>query len=541
MKQRSAKPVVWTAWILAGTLLCSCGSAAGSTASSAPAPESAAVSASETASSEAGSAAAESAVPLNTGNETVPASAPAKLRIGRSRQSASFPNSETESFENGHLGQSYVMWDDLNVIGTERDLPALSGAVDALNEETKARAQAAADACLAENGDFFFYVEVSEVLRADSAVLSVLESSYGNREEMGESVFVNLDPEDGRRLALADVVTDTSALAFSIQAVLEADCPDYPMTEEEIRSLIENGKLNFGVGYDGLHVVFPAVTEPEHYVPEAEVTVQFAWYPEIFAQKYRSLPASFGMRLRAADLAAEHPTEYTFSSGDGREHLLYAGYLKAGEEFFGIDEFYICYDDVPVSMDGDEWAFDVIPFLVRTEDGRTYLYAEFEEEGDRGLVRVYDLNGEEPVFAGECEDWLAGRYLEDPSLFEMTRRFDLLGTHSGVRSFEVSESGLPETQEAWFSTEREQRYLKGKVYFETDVIESPGGAVISPNETFDPGTQFLAVGTDGDRQVDLYASDGRYARVYIDRDGDGNRTVNGAPEEEIFAGILYAS
>ena len=94
---------------------------------------------------------------------------------------------------------------------------------------------------------------------------------------------------------------------------------------------------------------------------------------------------------------------------------------------------------------------------------------------------------------------------------------------------------------SWFDTDREERLLQGKVYFEADVVDGPGGTVISPNETFEPGTQFLIVGTDGERQVDLQASDGRYARVYVDRDGDGNRTVNGAPEEEIFAGILYAS
>ena len=192
-------------------------------------------------------------------------------------------------------------------------------------------------------------------------------------------------------------------------------------------------------------------------------------------------------------------------------------------------------------MEGDEWAFDVIPYLIRTGDGRLYLYAQFEEEGEHGLVRVYDLNGEEPMYVGECEDWITDRYLEDPSFMELTRRFDLLGTYTGIRGFEVSESGMPETYSSWFDTDREERLLQGKVYFEADVVDGPGGTVISPNETFDPGTQFLIVGTDGERQVDLQASDGRYARVYVDRDGDGNRTVNGAPEEEIFAGILYAS
>ncbi len=547
MKHRFTSPVAWTAWILAGSLLCSCGSAAGSTApsassaestaSSASAAESPAVSVPEAASSDA----AESAVSLNTGNVTAAAETPARIHIGRDRMTRLFMNSGTGSFDNGHLGFSYSMNDSLYVISSERDLPALSGALDVVNEETDSRAKAAADAASAESDEFFYYTEVSEVLRADSSVVSVLESSYGSFDGAYESVFVNLDPSDGTRLTLPDVVTDTSMLASYIQIVLEANRPDYPMTEEEIRSLIDYGKLNFGVGYDGLHVVFPALTDPEQYGPEAEVTVQFAWYPEIFAPKYRSLPASFGMRLRAADLGAEHPTEYTVSAGDGSEHRIYAGYLKSGEEFFGIDEFCISYDDVSVSMEGDEWAFDVIPYLIRTGDGRLYLYAQFEEEGEHGLVRVYDLNGEEPMYVGECEDWITDRYLEDPSFMELTRRFDLLGTYTGIRGFEVSESGMPETYSSWFDTDREERLLQGKVYFEADVVDSPGGTVISPNETFEPGTQFLIVGTDGERQVDLQASDGRYARVYVDRDGDGNRTVNGAPEEEIFAGILYAS
>ena len=134
MKHRFTSPVAWTAWILAGSLLCSCGSAAGSTApsassaestaSSASAAESPAVSVPEAASSDA----AESAVSLNTGNVTAAAETPARIHIGRDRMTRLFMNSGTGSFDNGHLGFSYSMNDSLYVISSERDLPEIGRA-----------------------------------------------------------------------------------------------------------------------------------------------------------------------------------------------------------------------------------------------------------------------------------------------------------------------------------------------------------------------------------------------------------------------------
>ncbi len=415
-------------------------------------------------------------------------------------------------------------------------------------------------------GDYgVYYDEDIDVLRADAKVLSFIDNvdQYGGATDESSSTFWNFDSQTGEAVALDEVVTDTAELPALLMDAIPDGTDVESLTESSIAADIANGRLNWGIGYDGLHVIladqrtasdaYPdggtaqadgteSMTDAEMMAAAAaqtstwtnliEVTLRFADYPELFTAVFQSLPSSYGMPMEQGI-----PYSLTFSS-DGNAHTVQIK-TDLSDDGYSVRNVTITIDGHESGIDlSGNYYYQVHPYYLHTEDGRDFIYLNENGEDDFSSVRAVRLENGAAADLGDFTDSLSGRYLENPENFRTTCRVDLFGTYSAYRYCRVGDDGKPAAIDSLYDCQGNQRILRAKSDVQVQVLDTPGGSVTGDG-TVSAGTYLYFQRTDGSSFVDFMTSEGQAVRIKTDTK-DTPHTTNGTDESELFDGLMYA-
>lgn len=415
-------------------------------------------------------------------------------------------------------------------------------------------------------GDYgVYYDEDIDVLRADAKVLSFIDNvdQYGGATDESSSTFWNFDSQTGEAVALDEVVTDTDKLPALLMDAIPDGTDVESLTESSIAADIANGRLNWGIGYDGLHVIladqrtasdaYPdggtaqadgteSMTDAEMMAAAAaqtstwtnliEVTLRFADYPELFTAVFQSLPSSYGMPMEQGI-----PYSLIFAS-DGNAHTVEVK-TDLSDDGYSVRNVTITIDGHESGIDlSGNYYYQVHPYYLHTEDGRDFIYLNENGEDDFSSVRAVRIDDGKATDLGDFTDSLSGRYLEDPEGFRTACRVDLFGTYSAYRYCRVGDDGKPAAIDSLYDCQGNQRILRARRDVPVSALDAPGGSVTG-EETVSAGTYLYFQKTDGSSFVDFMTSEGQAVRIKTDTK-DTPHTTDGTDESELFDGLMYA-
>ena len=241
-----------------------------------------------------------------------------------------------------------------------------------------------------------------QIRRADSVAVSVLSDSflvYGNINDR----YLNgttYDTETGKQLAITDVIKDMSKIPAIVKKELTAhtwtgDFTSENSVEDYFRDTPENG-IRWMLDYSGVTFYFrngdvAEIGRNGHLA----ATVSFAQYPELFHEKYMTVPTSYMVEL---------PLNHPFCADlDGDGDLEELNVTPVLDERGLLYESFDIYSDTDAQYYHADFSADTThrtggyhPYYVKTADGRHYLYvfAEGSELASNDMkLRVIDITG----------------------------------------------------------------------------------------------------------------------------------------------------
>lgn len=188
-------------------------------------------------------------------------------------------------------------------------------------------------------------------------------------------------------------------------------------------------------------------------------------------------------------------------------------------------------------------------WLMRSESGETWLYAELQGDNDYRTTEVFSLSTEKPAYVGSYNAAFFDDVPITPECFVMSEHLDALSTYLGTRKYMLSEDGLPTPLEALFTPDvvievtalRDvpAKLLAENVRNETEISPMMGDNT-GTDGTIPSGTKLRFVRTDGAFSVDMLSSDGKLWRVSYNAENGWPILINGIDAEKCFDGIRYA-
>jgi len=286
-----------------------------------------------------------------------------------------------------------------------------------------------------------------QVRRADSLVISLLSDSYSHYGQIDNyRVFhgSNYDPRSGKELALNDVVKEiNNDLALAVQEELTGhmwtgDFYSESAVEDYFANTPYDG-FSWTLDYTGVTFYFA----PGDLCDEGAITatVSFAKHPELFYEKFMTVPAE-----HTVELPLDLPF-FTQLDADGAfEEISVSGYYD--EERGNYTAYGIYTDTDGQYYEEDCYAHDFHPYFVKVANGNyLYLFCEDFDEGVRQMhLIVFSLNEDGSVIkSGErnvSPSWLADNKFivpTDPGKITLDDLDD--GTEKAV--FAVGSDGMP--------------------------------------------------------------------------------------------------
>ena len=292
-----------------------------------------------------------------------------------------------------------------------------------------------------------------QIRRADSVAVSLLSDSflvYGNINDR----YLNgttYDTETGKQLVIADVIKDMSKIPAIVKKELTShtwtgDFTSENAVEDYFRDTPEDG-IRWTLDYNGVTFYFASGELADLGNGRLAATVSFAQYPELFNEKYRTVPESY-----IVELPLNHPF-YADLDGDGNlDELNVTPVLDESGLFY---ESFDIYSDTDAQYYHAEFSADTAhrtggyhPYYVKTEEGRHYLYvfAEGSELASNDTeLRVIDITGGGFKEVGDMH--VAPGYipvdctwaLTDPN-YMMLENFE---TQQGTTAYCVGSDGMP--------------------------------------------------------------------------------------------------
>jgi len=285
------------------------------------------------------------------------------------------------------------------------------------------------------------------VRRADEIVLSLLyDSYYYNGMGEGRRSFWggNFDTETGEVLYLPGVVTNMDEFAKTVKNELYGNFGadifySDTIIEEYFREYGADG-THWTMEYNGITVYFNEGDIANSGVGAISLTIEFAKYPELFTEKYTSVPEAYIVGL---------PVKSTFCTDlddDGTGDWL-AVFDTYDEEFYWNATVYI--STAPVDYAESFLAYDCEPYFIKNADGKNYLYL-FAEQETQMYLHVYELTNVTISKVGELNvspfynDGISA-VLTDPDRMH----FDIFseeaggGISEGNDYFSVGDDGMP--------------------------------------------------------------------------------------------------
>lgn len=383
------------------------------------------------------------------------------------------------------------------------------------------------------------------VQRADNRVMSMMchqVTDMGSIHPMKVVSGLNLDPETGKDLLLADVTTDVEKLLVQVKELLREKYPEELFEEWEV-SFDELGTEghSWTMDYDGITFYFSQYMLASYAAGVLTAKVDFVQTPELFREEYMAAPEQ-GYVSRPAFYSE---TEIGEKSGTGEKKTMLIGQYREWE-----NEDHLRFE---IIIDGENrldyalYAYEFTPYLVAVGE-KEFLYVQTYFENDYKAIYVFDLDAErisEPVailgggFVETVLDedtWSYGEAVfTNPAEFSLSSRMDVFRTMQGVRAYYVDpETGALVPKTEVFVLNEEQAPLVTKLPVEVTMVAD------GTEETLSAGTSLVFLRSDGETYVEFRMPDGRECRVTRDSSEEWPMTVNGVPEEDVFDGIAYA-
>lgn len=394
-----------------------------------------------------------------------------------------------------------------------------------------------------------------ELARADTRVLSFTntEISYvGGAHESYYEAGETFDPETGKALELTEVVTDYDALYEYVKKSLSENYEKQMFFEEYEDWLYDMfyeqdsamaSPLEWNLNREGIRFRFNPYVIGPWVAGTFYVDIPYEGNEALIREEYAPVRTNGSVTRLAADTPFKLDTD-----GDGTAEI-YTIWTEEDPEY-GTTQFMLTREEASGETEKSEeecYGSFADAYLVETGDGRLYLYAEFLEENDFRILRVFDLkpgNGQEVFrYVGDSEESVYGHYLYDPEHFALFGRLDALGTYSGYREYSVGQDGLPVPSGDMY---RIVNYFEDYPYVltakrELRVRMKQGGKTETEETVLPKGTTFLLTGTDGMTVVEAELEDGRRCEIPIEKDANEYLfKINGISEYDCFDGLRYA-
>lgn len=388
--------------------------------------------------------------------------------------------------------------------------------------------------------------EMLFVQRADRRILSLRKEFYsylGGVHPIYGVLGYNFDSETGEKLELDDVVTDfEQAMELVEQKLFEIYDKEafYPDVEEMFDKFTPE-EISWIMGYQGITFLFNPYAIAPYASGLMEVTLWYQDTPELFVERYVSVPEDGYVVSLALGRAHELDRDHT----DGWADLLTV--YSESSNGYAFDKLTVTLNENTYE-DTDICLYEISAYLVCTgEHGRSnyylYIYGPIE---DGHKMYVYDLNQKEIKRIERIEnvffpgDWYSGVeefevYYEpvftDPANVTMHSRLWTMGLFLGEKDYFVDpETGEMRGKKASYTIPEYTWPITTKVSLEAEELAEGSKTELPAGEVF------YYKRTDGTSYVDICSEYGTEYRITVDHSGD-YPTINGLSVEECFEGI----
>lgn len=436
------------------------------------------------------------------------------------------------------------------VILHNTEYPALADAVGLLNteknydsqiyfEELKTSAQEDYKAYGAEYFSKYIYRSDMHALRADSQVLSLVETCYdyaGGAHGFDYYNVTNFDVATGEKIALEDIVKDMNTLPAALETAFTEKYPDVeswmPSLKEAFESYIEPADPNYapvftwGLGYEGITFYFSSGEIAGYTEGTFQVTLSLSEYGDLFETDYFAntdknyvlyIPEDYvGLDT---DLNDDGATDYVSIRNAYSEDMEY------------ITGYELVVNDCSLALENYCMEYDA--YLVKTED-KNLVYVQRHMENGYGMIDVFSVTEDTVELVGEHGGTLT--CFSNSKHFYVSKIFHLLSTYSATSEYCVGEDGLPATITGLYEVEGELS-LVSTVEITAELVNEEGYTT-GENKTFPAGTTFTFQCTDGESYVDVVTQDGVCCRFFTQEEWP--TTVNGMDATTSFETLWFA-
>lgn len=433
--------------------------------------------------------------------------------------------------------------------------PELSAAIDSLNADFAAGGNSAYQRLLrmAESDielgteTVFPYTRTVKLYmpRADGRAVSILvretEYSGGAQELIGYRSY-NFDSRTGRALKLENVVGDASLLPALLETALTEKYPKaefYSLPDSLAGFMGENGaEFAWTLDYQGLSFYFAPYELAPYEEGSFSVSLRFDEHSGLASTYYTLTPHSFAIPLVEGECLGYD------MDGNGIADVISVRGVKSknGDRL----------ESLAISVNGKQSSVNVNiqdfeAYVAHTGPGKNFLIINAVNSGF-GYISAYRLDKSGATLSGMLYDTSlqaaghSGRFFGKPLLtcpeyFPLGTKIELLGTLTGLKSYRIGNTGLPETADELYELSGGAP-LRAVSSFSTATLDSSTGQGNFATLKIVPGTELYFWRSDGAGLVDMYTASGELCRFYVSGKPGGQR-VNGMAAESCFEGMVY--
>lgn len=386
----------------------------------------------------------------------------------------------------------------------------------------------------------FYYSNESDITvsRADTQVFSFANSVYTFLGGAHPSMYycgVTYDSQTGAELGLKDIVTDYDKLyKVTLEKLANYEYADgfnedYETTVKDMfygTGEYELSPPEFWLTENGMKMMFNEYAIGPYANGSTELEILYEEYPELFNSKY--------VYNGVGGIQTGDMEDAVYIDVDGTKQEVRV------ETEVNDDEYIV---NLKVSVGDNMSEFDFSGFYVRwrvltDKNNQSYMYAECVCENDYPILEILKLDENGASKVGEIAGLsFSGYNCTDPYNMVMAERLDALGTYSGIKVYHITESGLPETNDAEYNIRMGSTgWIDGLVSTVDFAVYVNGQEEIAP-----AGTRFYVRGSDKESYVRAVMEDNRECEIrYTIKDGY-EKMINGEISEwEAFETLPYA-
>ena len=388
-------------------------------------------------------------------------------------------------------------------------------------------------------------------LRADETVVSLQQREYswlGGAHPNTYSRGICYDTKTGKELSLQDIAADYDGIYdYVCQKLVEENDPDifFEGYEDTVKAMFYGGEPDYGsvqwfLMNDRVVILFNQYDIAPYAAGQICVEIPFAESAGLFQKQYETSKTSYVKQIQ------ENEIQEADVNGDGKKEAI--SYTVDRDEYGIGGAITVTCDSTSLNTEklisqdyGASGGYSSEGYLIHTEDGKTYLYLQHQDDNDIRYLNLFDLSTGTPVYLTYCGRAWYDSPITDPEHFILWDWEDVLGTYSAYRIYHVGEDGVPASDGTLFRLGPVSRenpiVLVSTRDLEVTVVEKNA----EKPETIPSGSSFTITGTDGMSFVEAELDDGRTCRIPVRKgDGEWEWKINGVSEYDCFEQIPYA-